>query len=210
MKTKIKIINDLMEIKAITLSLDKPYTWASGLKSPIYCDNRLTISYPKIRENITNEFLTYIKTNFKNVDAIVGTATAGIPQACWISDKLKLPTAYIRSTKKDHGKTNKIEGHLNKVKKVIVIEDLISTGQSSINASQALIENGIEVLAVLSIFDYNLEDSKENFKKANIKYDSLTDFNTLISSLKTTLSKKALAELEMWKKDPTLYTNKFQ
>lgn len=210
MKTKIKIINDLMEIKAITLSLDKPYTWASGLKSPIYCDNRLTISYPKIRENITNEFLTYIKTNFKNVDAIVGTATAGIPQACWISDKLKLPTAYIRSTKKEHGKTNKIEGDLNKVKKVIVIEDLISTGQSSINASQALIENGIEVLAVLSIFDYNLEDSKENFKKANIKYDSLTDFNTLISSLKTTLSKKALAELEMWKKDPTLYTNKFQ
>lgn len=164
MNTQIEIVNDLLKIKAITLSIEKPYTWASGLKSPIYCDNRLTISYPKIRKNITNKFVQYIENNFDKVDAIVGTATAGIPQACWIADTLQLPTAYIRSSKKAHGKTNKIEGDLNKVKKVIVIEDLISTGQSSINACQALIDNNIEVLAVLSIFDYNLKASKETLK----------------------------------------------
>ena len=143
-----EIINALLDIKAVELRVDKEnwFTWASGIKSPIYCDNRLTMSYPKIRKQIAEGFVKKIKELYPNVDYIVGTATAGIPHAAWISDIMDLPMLYVRGSAKDHGKTNQIEGKYEKGKKVVVIEDLISTGKSSVLAAQALQEEGLEVL----------------------------------------------------------------
>ena len=143
-----EIINALLEIKAVELRVDKEnwFTWASGIKSPIYCDNRLTMSYPKIRKQIAEGFVKKIKELYPNVDYIVGTATAGIPHAAWISDIMDLPMLYVRGSAKDHGKTNQIEGKYEKGKKVVVIEDLISTGKSSVLAAQALQEEGKSLL----------------------------------------------------------------
>lgn len=204
------IAKDLLSINAITLSPTKPYTWASGLRSPIYCDNRLTISYPVIRNRITKGFVDYIKEYYPEVDVIVGTATAGIPQACWIADSLDLPTAYVRSSSKDHGKTNLIEGEIKPLSKVVLIEDLISTGKSSIKACNALKEANIEVLSVLSVFDYQLEKSSINFKKANINYHSLCDITTLIAIAENTMEKQEVELLKQWKNDPLAYDRNFQ
>ena len=158
-----EIIKALLEIKAVELRVDKEnwFTWASGIKSPIYCDNRLTMSYPKIRKQIAEGFVKKIKELYPNVDYIVGTATAGIPHAAWISDIMELPMLYVRGSAKDHGKTNQIEGKFEKGKKVVVVEDLISTGKSSVLAAQALQEAGLEVLGVIAIFSYNLNKAKE-------------------------------------------------
>ena len=204
------IAKDLLSINAITLSPNKPYTWASGLKSPIYCDNRLTISYPIIRKTITSGFVQYINEHFKDVDAIIGTATAGIPQACWTADALDLPTAYVRSTSKDHGKTNLIEGDIKVGSSVVIIEDLISTGNSSIKACQALEVAGVKVLAVLSIFDYQMSKSILNFKEANIKYHSLSDLTTLINVAKETMSDSDIELLKQWKSNPLEYDKSFK
>jgi len=164
-----EIINALLEIKAVELRVDKEnwFTWASGIKSPIYCDNRLTMLYP-------------------NVDYIVGTATAGIPHAAWISDIMDLPMLYVRGSAKDHGKTNQIEGKYEKGKKVVVIEDLISTGKSSVLAAQALQEEGLEVLGVIAIFSYNLNKAKEKFDEAKIPFSTLTNYDVLLELAKET------------------------
>lgn len=179
---KKEIINLLLDIKAIELKIDKNnwFTWASGIKSPIYCDNRLIISYPEKRKIIANSFVKKIKELYPEVDAIAGTATAGIPHAAWISDIMSLPMLYVRSSKKDHGKTNQIEGKYKKGEKVVLIEDLISTGGSSILAAQALQQEGIEVLGIVAIFSYNLKKAKENFDKAKINFTTLTDYDVLI------------------------------
>ena len=205
-----EIAKDLLSINAITLSPNKPYTWASGLRSPIYCDNRLTISHPIIRKRITQGFTELIKAQYPEVDAIVGTATAGIPQACWVADALDLPTAYVRSSSKEHGKTNLIEGDLKENIKVIIIEDLISTGSSSIKACVALEDQNIEVLAVLSVFDYQLKSSKTNFDNAKIKYNSLCDFSTLVEVAEETLKETDIELLKQWMNDPLEYDQNFK
>lgn len=207
-----QIAQALLDVKAVTLSPDQPYTWASGLKSPIYCDNRITISYPTVRQLITNAFVDYIKEHYPTVDAIVGTATAGIPQACWIADKMALPTAYVRAKAKDHGKTNQIEGRLQPGSKVIVIEDLISTGKSSIQACEALMENDIEVLAVLAVFTYEMEKAATAFANANIKYHALSNFTSLIDLAHTQnyVNEAQYQLLKVWKNDPIAYDQKFQ
>jgi len=175
-----EIAKILLKLKAVTLSPEDPYTWASGIKSPIYCDNRLTLSYPEDRSTVENGLVDLIKDQYPEVQYIMGTATAGIPHAAIIADKMGLPMGFVRSSNKDHGKQNKIEGAKIEGAKVVLIEDLFSTGGSSIEAAKALEEVGYEVLGIVSIFTYNMKNAEENFKAAGFKHHSLTNFDELI------------------------------
>lgn len=198
------IAKALLDIKAVTLSPLEPYTWASGLKSPIYCDNRITMSYPKIRRMIAQGFVDLIKEQFADVDYIVGTATAGIPQACFVAELLELPMAYVRPEPKGHGRSKQIEGFIPQGAKVVVIEDLISTGGSSIKAIKALEEEGIEVLGLLAIFTYELEKANINIQDADINLKTLSDYSSLIEVAKenNTINEDEMALLQSWSKDP--------
>ena len=177
-----EIIEKLLEIGAVELRHEEKdwFTWTSGIKSPIYCDNRLTLSYPNVRELIAKKMAKSIEENFSGVDIIAGTATAGIPHATLVSDILKKPMIYVRDKAKGHGKTNQIEGRIEKNASVVLIEDLISTGKSSINAAKALIEAGFNLVGVISIFSYNLESAKKAFEEMQINYLSLSDYDELI------------------------------
>lgn len=175
-----EIAKILLKLKAVTLSPEDPYTWASGIKSPIYCDNRLTLSYPEDRSTVEKGLVDLIKDQYPEVEYIMGTATAGIPHAAIIADKMGLPMGFVRSSNKDHGKQNKIEGAKIEGAKVVVIEDLFSTGGSSIKAAKALEEVGYEVLGIVSIFTYNMKNAEENFKAAGFNHHSLTNFDELI------------------------------
>lgn len=177
---KVTVARSLLEIKAVFLSPEKPFTWASGIKSPIYCDNRMTLSDVKVRDIIENAFVKTINDNFENVDCIVGTATAGIGHAAIIAHILKKPMAYVRGSAKGHGRQNLIEGRIEKGSNVVVIEDLISTGGSSIECVEVLQAEGINVLGVCAIFTYGMRKSIENFAKANIPLYTLTDLDELL------------------------------
>lgn len=177
------IAKDLLHIKAVQINTDHYFTWTSGLKSPIYCDNRLTMSYPNIRKKIAQLFKDKINKLEIKPDLIAGCATAGIPHAAWLADLMDLPMVYVRSSPKGHGKGNQIEGAIHKGKKAIVIEDLVSTGGSSINAARALQQEGIEVVAVLAIFTYNLQRSKELFEQEQIPLYTLTTLDDLADIL---------------------------
>jgi orotate phosphoribosyltransferase len=198
------IAERLLEIEAVALRPNDPFTWASGLKSPIYCDNRLTLSFPHIRKEIAQGLKEIILEKFSEAELVAGTATAGIPHAAWVSDLLNLPMCYVRSKPKGHGKGNQIEGKTEKGQKVVVIEDLISTGGSVITAVEALREAGCDVLGAVSIFTYELEKGKELLKKAGISAYSLTDFSTLteVASSKGYIREEDLHNLHEWKKDP--------
>lgn len=177
-----QIAKDLLEIKAVFLSPNDPFTWASGIKSPIYCDNRLTLSYPNVRKGIALGIAEIIKKEYPEAEIIMGTATAGIPHATLVADILNLPTGYVRGKAKDHGRQNQIEGKWSKGQKVVVVEDLISTGGSSIDCVKALEENGIIVLGVVSIFTYGMAKAKANFEAANCKASSLVTFDELLQA----------------------------
>lgn len=170
----------LLKIKAVSLRINPPYKWASGILSPIYTDNRILMSYPAEREIIVESFVKTIKDNKIKADAIAGIATAGIPWAAWIAEKLKLPMVYIRKEAKDHGKENLIEGKLDKGKNVIIIEDLISTGGSSINGVEAVRTAGCNADYCLAIFTYELKKAKQTFEKLNVRLMALTNFSTLV------------------------------
>ena len=195
------IASSLLEIKAVELRVNDYFTWTSGIKSPIYCDNRLTMSYPNIRKTIARGLEKKIKENFPNVTLIAGTATAGIPHAAWVSELLNLPMAYVRDKKKGHGKTNQIEGKVTSSDKVVVVEDLISTGMSSIKVVEALREVGCEVLGVVAIFSYELNVAKEEFAKKNIKYYTLTNYDELITEATKigVIKKEDITELISWR-----------
>lgn len=195
------IAQSLLEIKAVTLSPDDPYTWSSGIKSPIYCDNRVTLAYPEIRENIYQGLIELIKEHAQDTEIISGTATAGIPHAAFVADQLKLPMSYVRSKSKGHGKGNQIEGALSKGKKVVVIEDLISTGGSSINAVEALIEDGAEVLGVFAIFTYGINKAEEAFKAIDVPFYTLSNYDELISVAEKEgyIENKDIKTLKAWK-----------
>lgn len=195
----------LLEIKAVFLQPNDPFTWASGIKSPIYCDNRLTLSYPNVRKEIAKGLSNLIKEKFPETEIVAGTATAGIPHAAWVSDVLNLPMSYVRSSAKGHGKGNQIEGKVEAGQKVVVVEDLISTGGSVITAVEALRAVGCEVVGVVSIFTYELEKGKELLKDANITNYSLTDFSTLIDVAKEKgyVQAEDLAKLAAWRENPT-------
>ncbi|HLR74890.1 MAG TPA: orotate phosphoribosyltransferase [Virgibacillus sp.] len=183
MKMNKKIAQDLLYIKAVQINTTNYFTWTSGLKSPIYCDNRLTMSYPHVRQNITKAFIQQLQTMDEKPDVIAGCATAGIPHAAWLADELNLPMVYVRSKPKEHGKGNQIEGYVEKGDRVIVIEDLISTGGSSIAAAQALQEEGAHVTHVLAIFTYGLEKAKQNFQQAKLQCHTITTFDDVLDVL---------------------------
>ena len=175
-----KIAKNLLEIKAVFLRPDDPFTWASGIKSPIYCDNRLTLTAPKVRDEIEEGLVQVIKENYPEVEVLMGTSTAGISHAATTADKMDLPMGYVRGSSKDHGRKNQIEGKLEKGQKVVVIEDLISTGGSVIDVVNVLREAGAEVLGIASIFTYNMQKSKDRLAETNVKNISLSDFDTLV------------------------------
>jgi len=168
----------LLDIKAVFLKPSDPFTWASGIKSPIYCDNRITLSYPRARTIIENSFVELIKQEFSDVDVIVGTATAGIGHAAIIAHLMDLPMAYVRGSAKEHGRQNLIEGYIKEGSKVVVIEDLISTGGSSIKCVDILKDNGFNVLGVAAIFTYGMSKATSNFE--NIKLSTLTNLDALL------------------------------
>jgi orotate phosphoribosyltransferase len=194
----------LLEIKAVVLNPSKPFTWASGLKSPIYCDNRKTLSYPKVRTFIKNAFADVIAEEFKNCDVIAGVATAGIPHGALVADVLNKPLVYVRDKAKGHGLTNQIEGKLEAGQKVVVIEDLISTGGSSLKAVDALREAGAEVLGLGAVFTYGFPKSLTAFAEANCRLFTLSDYPTLLEvALKQDYIKpEEKAALMLWYQNP--------
>lgn len=171
----------LLEINAVILQPGRPFTWASGWNSPIYCDNRLTLRYPEIRSKIAGHFIEFIGDHYPDVDVITGTATAGIPHAAWVADRLKKPLAYVRARAKLYGLGNQIEGGVDKGESTIVVEDLISTGGSALSVVDALRFIGADVLAVLSIFTYGFDKAIQRFKDAGITVYTLTDYTTLLN-----------------------------
>ena len=177
---EIKIAKDLLKIKAVFLRPEEPFTWASGIKSPIYCDNRLTLTAPEVRTRVENGLAEVIKANYPEAEVLMGTSTAGIAHAAITADKLNLPMGYVRGSSKDHGRKNQIEGRLQKGQKVVVIEDLISTGGSVIDVVNVLREAGAEVLGIASIFTYNMEKSKIKLQEANVKNISLSNFDIMV------------------------------
>lgn len=196
-----QIAAELLEIKAVYLKLEQPFTWASGIKSPIYTDNRITLSYPKTRTLIEDGFVGIIKKHYPQVEIIAGTATAGIPHGAIVADKMNLPFAYIRSKPKKHGAGNQVEGHIEKGQKMVIIEDLISTGGSVLDARAAAMREGAEVLGVLAIFTYELPKAKANFDKAGIELQTLSNYSLLIQVAKENgfISAEGLALLEKFK-----------
>ncbi len=198
-----KIAKYLLEIKAVKLSPNNPFTWASGIKSPIYCDNRKTLSYPKVRKYITGEFVKQIKREFPDVEVIAGVATGAIALGVLIADEMNLPFIYVRSSSKGHGLQNKIEGFVEKGKKIVVIEDLISTGGSSIEAIKALRQAETNVLGLSAIFTYGFKKAIDNFKNVDCKFFTLSNYEVLIEeALKSNYIKKEdFKILEEWKLD---------
>ncbi len=177
-----EISGGLLDIKAVFLRPDQPFVWASGIKSPIYTDNRLILSYPELRTKVEKALAQMVKDHFPEARVLMGTATAGIAHAAIVADLLGLPMGYVRSSSKDHGRNNRIEGKLEKGSKVVVIEDLISTGGSLLECVRCLRDAGADVLGAISIFSYNMEKSKNNFKEENLSVYSLTNFDTIIET----------------------------
>ncbi|GGF11506.1 orotate phosphoribosyltransferase [Halobacillus andaensis] len=198
----------LLQIGAVQVNPKELFTWTSGLKSPIYCDNRMTMSHPDVRKQIIDKMVDHIQQLPKRVDMIAGCATAGIPHAAWVADRLNLPMVYVRSEAKKHGKGNQIEGDLTQGENVVVIEDLISTGKSSIASSDALRESGKHVIEVLSIFSYNLTAANKAFEEKDYAYDSLADYNELITLMKdkNELTEEDYRKLKEWSKQPDMFT----
>ncbi len=194
----------LLQIKAIKLNVQQPFTWASGIKSPIYCDNRITLSFPLIRTYIKEHFVAAIKRNFGHPDLIVGVATGGIAQGALVAQDLGLPFAYVRPDKKGHGLTNQIEGVVEQGQSAIIIEDLVSTGGSSLNAVKVLREAGVNVLGMCAIFTYGLEVAKESFEKAHCQLVTLTDFEFLLEKAvaQQYISAAEMEALMEWRKNP--------
>ena len=190
----------LLSAQAVQLSTDPLFTWASGIQSPIYCDNRLLMGYPELRELVAKQLAEKIRTEFPGCEVVAGTATAGIPHAAWVSTELQLPMVYVRSKAKEHGRGNQIEGKLIEGQKVVVIEDLISTGGSSITAVEALQKEGAEVLGVFSIFSYELPKAAQAFEKLGVPYSSLTTLPKLTEQAQQSgsLNEEQLAFIKNW------------
>ena len=179
MDTKRLIASDLLKIKAVFFRPEEPFTWASGIKSPVYCDNRLTLTAPEVRNDVEQSLAKVVKENYPDAEVLMGTSTAGIAHAAITAHLLNMPMGYVRSGNKDHGRQNRIEGRLEKGQKVVIIEDLISTGGSVIEVAEALREAGAEVLGIASIFTYGMQKGLDRLAAANLKNISLTDFDCI-------------------------------
>ena len=197
-------VNFLTQINAIKLNTKNPFTWTSGIKSPIYCDNRLVLSYPKIREFIADSMTQIIKNKYGSDISIAGVATGAIAVGAMISERLNVPYAYVRPEPKGHGLRNQIEGNIEEKSNVVVIEDLISTGKSSLNAINALKSEGINVMGMLSIFSYNFDFANKKFIDEKITINSLADYNTLVEviELNGDLGNNEITRLKKWREDP--------
>lgn len=199
----------LLQIKAIKLNNTLPFTWASGRKSPIYCDNRVTLSFPKIRTFMRQQFVEMISEEFGEVELIAGVATGGIAQGALVAQELGLPFAYVRSEEKKHGMTNMIEGVVSNGQSVVIVEDLVSTGKSSLNAVKALQDAGCNVKGMVAIFSYGLKVAEDAFKTAQIPLVTLTDYNTLIKVAvdKEYIKSDDLMSLNEWRENPELWSD---
>ena len=195
---------ELLKIKAIRLNPDEPFTWASGWKSPIYCDNRLSLSYPNLRSLLRKALVKLINMNFPRVQVIAGVATAGIPQGALVADEMDIPLVYVRSKPKGHGLTNLIEGLIDPGKRVVVVEDLISTGGSSLKAVNALREAGFDVLGMAAIFTYGFSLADENFKQEGVSCFCLSDYSSMLEAAleEKYVSIQQLEILKNWRIDP--------
>ena len=205
---KKEIAKILLTLNAVALRLEPPFTWASGRFSPIYCDNRLIISSPKDRKVVADGFVKLIEKNSWQPDVIAGTATAGIPHAAWVAEKLDLPMVYVRSSAKGHGKQNRIEGTLQAGQKVVLIEDLISTGKSSIDAANGVVDAEGDLLGVAAIFTYGLPVAEKQFTDANMAFDTLTSFETLMDVAEElgTLTAAQKDIIAAWQQDPARWS----
>lgn len=204
-----RIAQDLIDIGAVSFAPDKPFTWSSSLLSPVYCDNRMTLGHPHVRRRIRDAFIEAMERNALKPDVLAGTATAGIPHAAWLAEALELPMVYVRSKPKAHGKGTQIEGPLQADQRVVVIEDLVSTGGSSISAVEALRAADAKVLAVLCIFSYGLEEAGEAFAGVGVPLHTLTDFHQLLQVARRdrVLSEAGAASVEAWREDPWAWTH---
>ncbi len=207
----IKVASRLLQINAIKLNPQKPFTWASGLKTPIYCDNRLILSYPEVRHFIIDCFQIKAMA-IENINYIAGVATAGIPHAALLADRMQLPMVYVRSKAKAHGRQNLIEGRLEENARVLLIEDLISTGGSSIKALEAIQKQSAEVVATLAIFSYEFDQAKEAFQQVACPLDTLSSYSVLLEEAKKAnyIDEEALESLQLWRKDPKAWSANFQ
>ena len=203
-ETALKMAEFLLRIRAIKLNLKKPFTWASGWKSPIYCDNRITLAHPGIRTYIRQQFVNIINDEIGDIDTIVGVATAGIPHGVIVAQDLGLPFAYVRGAAKDHGLSNRIEGVVESGQSVVVVEDLVSTGGSSLSAVKAVQEKGANVKALLSIFTYGFDLADQKFAEAKCKAFALSDYQHLLSQAISDgyILEKDLEVLNRWRQDP--------
>lgn len=194
----------LLQVKAVKLNDESPFTWASGRKSPIYCDNRITLSYPEIRTFIRQRFVDIISEQFGDMDVIAGVATGGIAQGALVAQELGKPFVYVRSEEKKHGLTNQIEGEIKSGQSVVVIEDLVSTGKSSLIAVNALREKGCIVKGMAAIFSYNLDVAKKNFEEADVTLHTLTNYDRLIEVAKEEeyIKASAMESLAKWRENP--------
>ncbi|MDB5053578.1 MAG: orotate phosphoribosyltransferase [Bacilli bacterium] len=194
----------LLKIGAVALRPNQPFTWTSGIKSPIYCDNRLTISYPEIRELIADGFAAIIKAQYPDAEVIAGAATGGIPHAAWVAQKLNLPMIYVRDKPKGHGKENMIEGALKPGQKVVVIEDLISTGGSSLKVALAVNEAGAKSLAVLAIFTYQFASAEEVFAASHVPVQTLTNYTALldVAVKQGAIQSEDITSMQSWRDNP--------
>ena len=177
---KEQIALDLLTIGAVFLRPDQPFTWASGIKSPIYCDNRLTLTSPEVRTHVETGLMNLIRENYPDVEVLMGTSTAGIAHAAITAHMMNLPMGYVRSGAKDHGRNNQIEGKLLPGQKVVVVEDLISTGMSSLTAKNALVNAGADVMGMVAIFSYNFNQARKAFEDSNVELTTLSNYDTLI------------------------------
>ena len=204
-----ELAQKLLQIKAIKLSPLEPFTWASGIKSPIYCDNRVTLSYPEVRSFVKTSLAT-LSEQLDDYDTVAGVATAGIAHGALIADHIEKPFIYVRSKAKGHGRENLIEGDFSRAKKVLVVEDLISTGGSSIQAVEALRAEGMEVVGVIALFSYEFEKAKKNFEAANCPYMTVSGYSTMLTQAKETnyISDEEYATLQDWSKDPAGWYDK--
>jgi orotate phosphoribosyltransferase len=206
-----KVAEFLLQIKAVKLQPEKPFTWASGLKSPIYCDNRKTLSYPKIRTYVRQHFVETINEHFATPDVIAGVATGGIAIGALVAQEMGLPFIYVRSEAKKHGLTNMIEGEVQSGQSVVVIEDLISTGGSSLKAVEALREKGCTVKGMVAIFTYGFDEAVQNFKNAKCQVETLTSYDTLVKAAleKEYIDEKDLKSLQDWRTNPAAWSEAF-
>ena len=202
----------LLSIKAIKLSPNAPFTWASGLKSPIYCDNRKSLSYPAIRQFIRDGLVLMIKENYPDVQVIAGVATGAIAQGALVAEALNLPFVYVRSEEKKHGLTNKVEGVINAGDKVVVVEDLVSTSQSSLNAAHTLKDMGCNILGMVAIFTYNLPIAAQRFEESGITLRTLTNYDVLLpeAAKEGYIKEEEIQILNQWSKNPEQWAERFK